>query len=437
MINISGEEIEMMDVSDVDKHFYSSAHHQAIWKNCGTDLIVVAFSERKEPAPAEFFAREFFEKERLSYVVVRTLKNTWYLQDDMGELLSAIRLKISESGAKRVVLFGASMGSFGCIRSVNALRPERIIICGPIASLDAKFERRWLSDYRELLPSYEGICQEILPFRQATDVIAIYDPRDMDARHVELVEKHAAVQQIKIAGAGHMVLQYLRDSGVLGKVIRLMLEENVKIEDVKAVIARSRKENKSYLLNLSEKLDRRPRLQRAVLDFAGLRFPEDIAVKLAKSAYHARQKNLEEAAQIILDVVSSQGRRSLGVELGKAISSFAANGGEGTRINSAIKLFAAATPRSRGTQLWYARFLRFSGAYDQAFAAHEQFMGGDTFEAHAHIERGLIFEKMGLNYAAREAFRQALHYAPEFPPANQHFTRVKHMLEKRGVVDRS
>lgn len=425
-----------MDASDAENYFYASAHHQAIWKNCGTDLIVVAFSERKEPAPAEFFARGFFEKEGVSYIVARTLQNTWYLQDDMGELLYAIRRKICESGAKRIVLFGASMGSFGCIRSANILRPERIIICGPIASLDAKIERRWLSDYKHFLASYEGFGQELLPFQQATDVIAIYDPSDMDARHVELLEKHTAVQKIKIAGAGHMVLQYLRDSGVLGKVIRLMLEENVNLDDIKAVIARSRKENKSYLLNLSEKLDRRPRLQKAVLDFASIRFPEDIAVKLAKAAYLARQKNLKEAAQIILDVVSSQGRRSLGVELGKAISSFAANGGESAQIDSAVGLFAAPTPRSRGTQLWYARFLRFSGSYDQAFAAHEQFMGGDTFEAHAHIERGLIFEKMGLNYAAREAFRQALHYAPEFPPAHQHFKRVKHALEKRGVMDR-
>lgn len=410
--------------------FYKSAHHEAIWCNFGSEKLVVTFAPRKEPTPAEFFGQDFLEKERISYVVIRTMDNTWYLNDDMDELLAAVRARIDESGAKQVTLFGPSMGSFGCIRATNALRPNKIIICAPVVTLDPAIERRWMSDYDHMLPAYLLRAHEMLPLVDGVEVFAIYDPDDKDAEHVDILSKTNPLTRIEIRGAGHMVLQYLRDSGTLGKVIRLLLGQSVNLKDVSALLTRSRKQNKSHLLNLSQKLDKRGKLQAIVLSYALRRFPDDIDVLLAKAGLLARAMQFQEASEIIERVATRHGRRSLGVSLGRALAVFVQKGGDPARVEQAAGLFASPQPRARGAQIWYSRFLRHCKRWDEAYLSHEQFMGGDAFEAHAHIERGLILESRQLLYAARLEFEVAARLAPDFAQAKHQLARITKLLNK-------
>lgn len=410
------------------KPFHDGPHFQVAARDHGSDIVVVTFAERKEPAPADFFAIRFLEKEACSYVAVRSLRNEWYLGPEMEQVFAAIRLALEQIPHRKLILFGYSMGSFGVIRAANLFMPDRIIISGPVASLDPAVERRWLSDYRDLLPEYAACAADILPFRKPFETIAFLDPGCEDAAHVDILERSADLRRLEIAGAGHLVLTYLRDSGVLGTVMRMLMRPEPDLSAMARLIRQARKTNRSYLLSLSARLGHRAVLQERVLNYAVRTLPEDMGILLARACLSAQQRNLGDARKAILDVVAKHGPRCFGVALGKAITAFATAGGDPAEIAVAVALFASERKRSREVQLWYSRFLRASGEFDAAFAAHESFMTGDTFEAHAHIERGHIFEHFELWHAARDSYRKACEYAPNFPPARQNLTRMERMI---------
>ena len=401
---------------------------QVAGRDHGSDTLVLTFAERKEPKPADFFGLGFCDKERLSWIAVRSLENDWYLGSEMEQVFDAIRAGLARIGYGRLVMFGYSMGSFGVIRSANLFSPDRIILGGPVAQLDPAVERRWLSDYRHLLPSYETATAAILPWKAAFDTVVIFDPNSEDALHVSALEPIARVQKLEIPGAGHMVLTYLRSAGVLGTVMRMLLQPRIDLLAITALIHKARKGNRTYLLALAEQLARRPLLQQKVLDHAARVLPEDWEVLLARAAGMAGRGDVEAAAEIIRKVVNSYGPRCFGVALGKAAYAFAIAGGKPEQISGVVDLFSGPRPRSREVQLWHARFLRATGEYDAAFAAHEMFMTGDPFEAHAHVERGLILETFGLWRGARDCFRRAHQLAPRFQPAEQHLRRAERRI---------
>lgn len=409
--------------------FYKSDFHEAIFQDFKSKILVIAFSERKEPPPAEFFGKSFFQKENISYISVRNTDNSWYLRDDFLQLMEVIKNKISDISPHRVILFGASMGSFGCLRAANHLLPHRMILCAPLASLDPKIERRWASDYSQFIENYFEIKKYILPVINDPEIFCLFDSKDQDNKHVNILKDMHNLHGIDIPDSGHMVLQYLKNSGILSKVIRILLDEFPNISKINNLLLKSRKCNKSYLLGLSEKLNRRPSLQEIVLNFSLKNIPNDNDVLFAMSEHLSRRKIFDQAAGIIQSLIEKDGNRCLGVPLGKAIAIYTENGGKIENISSAIALFTSDKPRSRGTQLWYSRFLRFGGFWDRAFKAHEQFMGGDAFEAHAHIERGLILEKLGLLYAATKEFELAVQFAPDFNPARGHLSRAQLRLD--------
>ncbi|GLK63178.1 hypothetical protein F8A10_10010 [Paracoccus kondratievae] len=407
---------------------HDGPRYQAILRDFGSDILLVTFAERKEPKPADFFGVRLMEKEGLSYIAVRSLENDWYLGPEVDQVFAAIKEAIARVAPKRLILFGYSMGSFGAVRAANILNPDRIIIGGPIVSLDVNIERRWLSDYRELLPYYEERISEIIPWKKCYETVVIFDPDYEDAKHVSIIEEFANPHRLEIPDAGHFVLTYLRDSGVLGKIMRKLFEDDIDLVSVQRMIRSARKTNRSYLLTLANRLARRPKLQRRVLDYAQRSMPDDVDINLAKAAYLAQHGDLEGARAGIARMFAEKGDRIFGVPLAKTITAFASGGGSPDDIADVLALFRSNRPRSRETQLWYARFLRQIGAFDEAYAAHEQFMSGDTFEAHAHIERGLILEHRKQIHAARDSFRRAVELAPDFRPGHQHLRRVERVL---------
>lgn len=407
---------------------YDSPLFQVASRDYGSDTLILTFAERKEPKPADFFGLNFCNKERVSWIAVRSLENDWYLGAEIDQVFAAISEGLKRIAHRRLVLLGYSMGSFGVIRSANIFSPDRIIIAGPIATLNPDLERRWLSDYRELLPFYEACSTEILPWKYDFDTVAIFDPNSEDAAHIDFLEKTTSVKRLEIPGSGHLVLSYLRNSGALGTVMRMLLQPKIEMTTVTKVIKKARKSNRSYLLALTERCSRRPLMQRRVLNYALKVLPNDWEILLAYASSLAKSKELIRAAEIINNIVATFGTRCFSVQLGKAICSFAAAGGNAQAINEAVQLFSGERPRSREMQLWYSRFLRETGAFDAAFAAHVMFMTGDPFEAHAHIERGLILENFGLLHGARDCFRRACELNPRFPPASQHLARMEKRL---------
>lgn len=413
---------------------HDGARFQVAGRDYGSDTLVLTFAERKEPKPAAFFGLGFCDKEQLSWIAVRSLENDWYLGAEMEQVFAAIRAGLGRIGHRRLVLFGYSMGSFGVIRAANLFSPDRIILGGPVAVLDPAVERRWLSDYRDLLSDYAANAEGILPWRTAFDTVVMFDPGSEDAAHVAALVPAAGVRRLEVPGAGHMVLTWLRSAGVLGAVMRLLLQPDIDLPAAAALIRQGRKGNRAYLLTLAERLARRPGLQQRVLDHALRALPGDWEVQLARAAGMAGRGDVTAAAAGIRKVVDRLGPRCFGVALGKAIYAFAVAGGKAEQISGAVDFFAGARPRSREVQLWYSRFLRAMGEYDAAFAAHEMFMTGDPFEAHAHIERGLILEGFGLWHGARDCFRRAYELAPRYHPGGYHLRRAEQHIAARKAA---
>ncbi len=407
---------------------YDGPRFQVSGKDYGSDTVVLTFAERKEPKPADFFGLGFCDKERISWIAVRSLENDWYLGPEMDFVFSAIRSGLEKIEHQRLIMFGYSMGSFGVVRSANIFFPDRIILGGPVVTLNPNLERRWLSDYRELLPMYDDCKDYIIPWTKNFEVVVIFDPKSEDTVHVDILERTNQVKRLEVVGAGHLVLTYLSNSGVLGSVMRMLLQPDIDLPSASSLIRAARKKNKSYLLMLSERLAKRPELKRRVLRYAMNGFPGDNEVLLAHASVLAASQEFEASAKIINDLVAAQVGSCFGVPLGKAIFAFAHAGGKASAISSAVQIFSSDRARSREVQLWYSRFLRQTKSFDAAFAAHEMFMTGDTFEAHAHIERGLILEQFGLCYGARDSFMTACRLAPNFGPAKQHLLRIQRLM---------
>lgn len=410
------------------KPIYLSNNYQAIYKDYASDSLIITFSERCEPAPANFFATTFIEKNRFSCIAVRSLTNDWYLSADMSELVRTIVRTIQGSNFKKVILFGSSMGSFGCIRVANEINPDKIIVAGPIVSLCEDVEKRWISDYKENMASYLSICDSLLPLKCKCEVVAIYDPLCEDARHVNILQRFAEISHIKTHNTGHMALKYLKDSGVLSEIIKDVVCDDFDINSINRKLTSTNRENKTYLLNLFDKLSKKPRSQNIVLNYAMKRFPDEMDVRIAEANFLSSVKKTEMSGKIINDVVLKFGDRAFGVSLARAIAEFTRYGGDPLAICCAVSMFASERPRSRQAQLWYSRYLRYHGDYDRAFLAHEHFLNDGMFAAHAYIERGIIFENMKLLVASRDSFSKARELAPEFVRSQDCLARVEKKL---------
>lgn len=404
---------------------FSGDTYQILRQDHGSDLLVISFAERKEPKPAEFFATKFLDKEKISYLAVRSLSNDWYLSDEMTIVFKILKRQIDEIPHKKLYLTGYSMGSFGAVRSASTLNPDRLILSGPIVSLERSIETRWLSDYRHLYDRYQELAPSIFPLGMSNlECVALYDPECDDATHVDILEESTTVTKIHIHHAGHMVLAYLRTSGILGDVMRNALSKQPNPKNLEHKIHSARKTNGAYLLKLSSSLNRRPKLKDRVLSFAVKQLPGDISVALALAEFKASQGHLEHSHQIIREIFSTHGTNSFGVPLAKALASFCENGGAYAAISDIANMYKSPRGRSRETQLWYSRFLRHAKKFDEAFLSHEPYMTGDPFEAHAHIERGLIYEAHNLNYPALKSFQAAEELSPSFKPISQHIQRI-------------
>ncbi|MDR2208214.1 MAG: hypothetical protein LBE22_04490 [Azoarcus sp.] len=403
---------------------YASPHNEVVFKNNYSSTLVVSVSERKEPKPADYLGQKLFEKERLSYVCVRSLDNTWYLDQDIPNVVETIKKAIRDSWASKVVIFGFSMGSFGALRIAASIDFDLVFLCAPVVTLDKTIESRWSSDYEQHYDAYLALSGTLLPPRNNPRVVVVYDPESHDAKHVEILSSHAKIEEVLTPKADHLVMTYLKSAGVLGDVFRKVVYEDDSLAGINSMIRRSQKTNKAYLTSLFFKLRHRPRLQRKVAAHLLQQFPEDEDVRLTQAVHLARSGSLAEAADLILRVTGPSPNKMVSVAVVRAVAFYAENGGKPEPMAKIVAALKSDRPRSRLVQLWFSRYLRYVKDYDAAFRSHEFYMKGDDFEAHAHMERGYIFERLDLPSLAEKEFVEAYHFAPNLPSAKEKYNMV-------------
>jgi uncharacterized protein (TIGR02996 family) len=406
----------------MNKTIQSGPDYEAFVVHRASDTVVVSFAERKEPAPADFLGETMLLGTEYAYCCIRSLTNDWYLGPGFPACLAAVA---EELGAyRRIVLYGFSMGSYGALISAGTLRADRLVLMAPIVNVHPDRERRWIGDYGALIRdrTQESLNPQV---PEETEVICVYDPKGEDCSHVADLKRAHPVREIITPRAGHMVLQFLVNGGILGQTARALLLPVVDIARVQSEVISSRKNNSYYVGELARSLSRHETLKKRLLRYALCRFPDDLTIRLDYAGLLAGEGEHAEAAELIRAVVAESPDEAVGVPVARALVRYAESGGSYESVADLAATFASDAPRPREAQLLYSRFLRHTRRFDDAFRAHESFMKGGPFSAQGFFERGLIFELLDLPYMARTSYRQALVEEKNFHRAAQRLKQIE------------
>jgi tetratricopeptide (TPR) repeat protein len=154
------------------------------------------------------------------HVINRT--NVWYQHPEMPDALRAIRDAASRYA--EVFTYGSSMGGYAAIRFAEAVGAKTAIAISPQYSVVPKvvpFDRRWRAVARRIDFSRESPR----PGSTMVEPLVFYDPRDLDARHFELIARaFPRTTGVRLWHAGHPAGAYLSEAGVLTSAITAILE---------------------------------------------------------------------------------------------------------------------------------------------------------------------------------------------------------------------
>ncbi len=387
------------------KTIFSSPTHEAFVVHRPSHTVVVSFAERKEPAPAGFAGEAMLDSTEHAYCCIRSLQNDWYVGADFHSCRAMVAAELRNY--PRVVLYGFSMGTYGALISAGALNASRVVLMAPVANIHPDKDRRWIGDYQALIGnrSAESLAPRLRP---DTELICVYDPKGPDRKHVAELKRQFRVQEILTPRAGHMVLSFLKNGGILGSFTRALFEPQVDVAALQAQVNASKKNNSYYISELAKGLSRHRLLKKIVLQYGLRRFPDDATARLDYAGVMAEEGQHAEAAAMIRAVVARNPSSAISVPVIRALAQYAETGGDPAPVADLVAPYATAARRSREAQLLYSRYLRHTRRFDEAFRAHDSFMQGGPFSAQGFFERGLIFETLDLPYMAEASYRNAL-----------------------------
>lgn len=172
-------------------------------------------------------------------IYLRDVNHNWYLNglegvgDSVKEVTSFLRHKVEEYKALTVVTIGTSAGGFGAILYGHLLKASSVVAFSP-----QTFMNRWncirYLDYRWLdrvVQIYQGSVSNRgyldLKWLIHNDKIAItlvYDKTHrLDAVHASRMQG-ATIKHLAQSGGGHTLVRGLKNSGVLGDLIKYSLQ---------------------------------------------------------------------------------------------------------------------------------------------------------------------------------------------------------------------
>ena len=184
----------------------------------GSAIVVITFQslvDAHEP-PRGGFGEAFLDENGFDAIHVISRSNAWYQYADMPAALAAIA---AAAGAATRVTYGLSMGAYAAVRFARDLQADRAIAISPQYSIDPRavpFEKRW-SEFGAKIP----FLWDWPPPDAGTgpEVAAIYDPHNLDIRHVALIAAHHPVRHIPVPYGGHPVTALLSEAGLLSGLI--------------------------------------------------------------------------------------------------------------------------------------------------------------------------------------------------------------------------
>ncbi|BEV11628.1 hypothetical protein ATDW_21240 [Asticcacaulis sp. DW145] len=176
----------------------------------------------RELAGMGYGGAEFFDA-GYDVIAFKTNVDHWY-QDIPKHIFETVRARTLDKGYLRRITYGGSMGGFGALAFSRHLEADTALVFSPQISLGEAFDKRWDSYLNKFEWAYPINSDT---FSEKIHIIAIYDPMDIDAKHIDLLKDyvvHEKFTPIQIPFAGHATPQYLSEIKILRRLVLQLAE---------------------------------------------------------------------------------------------------------------------------------------------------------------------------------------------------------------------
>ncbi len=235
------------------------------------DRLVVTFASWDETPEKERpgFAQDFLIRRGISAVHITCSDNNWYQYPEMDAAMAAAAH--ARMSFERCYTYGLSMGGYAAIRFSGDVTAETAITIAPQFAIDPRqppFDTRWSKDAARVRFIHGEPWTNV-----RAKVVAIYDNRSIDLRHIVLYRRFVRLFEIGLPYAGHNPAQFLLNMGLFQDLIAGLLGAHFDAMKFRRVFREKRKTTPEYFFNLA-KASRHPPRALALLDHALRLAPE-------------------------------------------------------------------------------------------------------------------------------------------------------------------
>ncbi len=212
-----------------------------------TLVITFAHIETKPDKRLSGFGETFITKAGYNSIYFTCADNAWYQYPGMTAAVAKARNIASRYD--RVICYGSSMGAYAAYRFADALGADLTLAIAPQFTPDPRakpFDRRWASEIAAV-----GFKDQEPPSRVSNDFVVLFDPRNGDAAHVAELRRRYRVQEVALPFAGHEVATTLARVGLLGSIVRQIIDGVTSAEEVASMFKSRRRRSVQYLINMA------------------------------------------------------------------------------------------------------------------------------------------------------------------------------------------
>ncbi len=202
------------------------------------------------------YAEAFLMHRSLDAVHVISRYNDWYQCPELEQAMAAVHA--ATRAYQRVVTYGSSMGAYAAIRFAGWAGADCALAMSPQYSIDprvAPFENRWGEASLNFRPVWEGR----LPLPALREAYIVFDPENLDAKHVKLFRRTFRFTPVRLPGGGHSVVGFLHEVNLLERFIMsvFLQDDGALVDEIVREARNRRKQSAQFMLHRAERTWRR------------------------------------------------------------------------------------------------------------------------------------------------------------------------------------
>lgn len=239
------------------------------------------------------FAQNLLHAEGIDAIHVLSRDNHWYQYPETLAALAPVQALTARY--PRVVAYGSSMGAYAALRLAGTVGADTVLALSPqfsIAPRRVPWERRWSFHSQH----FQDIWESSLPLPAPHPAYVVFDPLDLDRRHVARFAAAMPIIPVPLPGCGHPVTGVLAEMGLLRAALLDVCAGTFDPAVLIAHAAARHGRSAHALLARAQRLSRwQPRRRLALLQQAHTLAPEDPTVLSRLAAALRQQRRHPEA----------------------------------------------------------------------------------------------------------------------------------------------